>query len=1644
MASFVQPAFYAPETSKGSAAVSNSRFLIYTNSLAPDLLGTWYQYALLIAGATLLGFTLARPLFWWILSEIAKWREPDEPQLADELADFTRKPKEVALQTSRTFGQYIGGELNSFLQRDYDLHLLDLKTFRSRQFQPHSAPVIHQRRMSTVNRLGSVSASLLRRSSMAPTAGPTMDFRRPSIAPPQTRGSVASGAGSANGDPNRLSTGPFRTPDYRRPSSVAFNTPDYSFRRPSAFGRRPSAAVGMVSMPGDSGRKSSAFGGRRPSTAVSTSPASSAFPGARRPSAAVGMSPSSPGFPDMGRRPSAAVGFKTPEYRRPSMVPGASGVAFRTPEFRRPSMSPSFAQYSMGGNDQGADRNSTPFLSPDYRKPSQLRSPSDARGWSGGGSDGQESERQPAYENRRPSMVPGGMRKMSTTDFRRPSMAARRMSAVRFGGDQTSMAGAGRPMDMRKTSVVAGNFGRRTTFDESAKSANMQLPQNCWVVVDISLWWAAGGDAAEVAQTLKEETEASGIGGLVIDTKDFQGDSLRQACIECLRADLDVMLLDDSDVPTTAPVYALVAGVIFRNAAILSNGTRRDFFAATKLRTALARCKMQLKTRDDFFLGFQDLWSVKPQASVVRRAYKMAKFHKAALHHAPLDSLENSLAPSSSDCLSAFDCMKRSEIIKAQQNWLNASIQRIQSAVRGGSATHLGLGALASDYKLAGLIQPFRQMRKDSGLSAGVMPEEVEQPPFYASSAPPRIDFWTYSSQNQRMCDRGCYDLREEVFQEQYDAIVTTQRHLKKLGLLEPVEAQNASKIADTIFNFMASEAFHKQHLETLVNGIYSKEVLIFKGLDSGFRLPDNQGHFWAISDEIDGVLSIYVSLKAPDVPMAVLHTYLAHYGVPRQARFLLELAIEKLRTGSSKLPARIAKELQSATYSELLSMLQQMHISGVHDNLSVLIRRECERLLIEDPTRISFNQLQCNDLLASTVSIRDVLKARLDLLSRAGVQILPALDRLLEAALEMDNLLQKALYESDEKRLETLAQPLLESFAQPGPLPSPTLDLYALMFFCSLRRFAFEEVYLETTDRCPLFLQQRDQAAVFAEMWALGSQCEIYFGIKPRALGAVIYDRYRIYLEEHPPSTESSKIAEVFTAYQIVEGLDNDNAIVDTGPRTFKQRFALFRQHVANATFLTVFCVPAIVDVCLLTFLGRGLYLTAFMSGEERLMANYAVLSALIMTSGVTGWTGSTGGFYLHTAAFNNMNHFMVQRVSGGFIIAFTFAICGLIAFGLEYSWYAGFIFAAYVLVLSTYLNILGVLTTMHRNNAPFTSGRTVLLTCMLVTLVSPALTTFINGHDIVIYLIVLYVFLAIQIYAWLKLAKSWVSWMDDVQLTNEKEIMAWYEQQPKDEYLTGLPKHLQRSTASSMLTDAIKAYSPKKLSSNADPLVAKLAKGYEFTIFMLKQDDPTSDLPDPYGPTWLTKMKLALENQKALAHGLKEHSPFLLWRRAKYDIGQNVGFFLVVLVDRWVAVSMSANGHVINLYYDVRSRYGIAFGLLYFLVCAVSLDIVLQRYWGKTGRTSASKISNMSEFEKAESEDARLGQKRWLSALYELVSIMLGVFGFTTLLVWLMVYQPRQLILYLAYIVGYSGALIFQVRLSILRNPLTLLKNV
>jgi hypothetical protein len=676
---------------------------------------------------------------------------------------------------------------------------------------------------------------------------------------------------------------------------------------------------------------------------------------------------------------------------------------------------------------------------------------------------------------------------------------------------------------------------------------------------------------------------------------------------------------------------------------------------------------------------------------------------------------------------------------------------------------------------------------------------------------------------------------------------------------------------------------------------------------------------------------------------------------------------------------------------------------------------------------------------------VRQLLQLRLEHFARLGAQRLPALDGLMALYLALERIVEDALFSGDREPLNSLVNALLLAY---DPWQSWThcdhvdinADLFALIFFTVLKRAAFEEVYNEATDRCPFFLPQPDQAAVFSELWVLGSQCEIYFSLLPRDLGQIVYNRYQSFLKDNPPTASDREGTEIMTMYSGSEATSPGDAEAEgakdgssTVRMTAHQRIESWKKRMAEMGAMSIFCLPAIIDVLLLTFVGRGMFMTAFMDPRHLQAASYALLIALLLTAGVTGWVGSTGNFYLAHYAYDNMIYFHVQRLSGGFVLTLIVAAGGIVGFSLAYDVAVGFIFAAYVIIITTYLNLLGIMATMHQADSPITSGRTVIWRTIPVILISPVLSTFVSGYDLVIYLPVTYGFLLLLLWQYRRLCHEWSEWMNKIPTFTEKDVLEWYGKTLNSGTDSDDKAENQNKDAQNALRLAVGGYQVRSRDAvrnghMKDAFVSKVAAGMPFVSWLFKKSAPDGKAPEPFTTSWFTQLGEAVKQQRQLSRGLKEHNVLMLFRQAKYDLAQNLGLFLVALMDRWVSIVMAARKPHATIYSNARSRYGICLALLYFCLSVMLLDTTLQKYWSVRFKLSTVKLKDYEHAQSVARDSERNRLKKFAAALSELFTKIMFVLGLTALLLWTLVESPETTILYYCYVLGYTGVIVMQ----------------
>lgn len=367
--------------------------------------------------------------------------------------------------------------------------------------------------------------------------------------------------------------------------------------------------------------------------------------------------------------------------------------------------------------------------------------------------------------------------------------------------------------------------------------------------------------------------------------------------------------------------------------------------------------------------------------------------------------------------------------------------------------------------------------------------------------------------------------------------------------------------------------------------------------------------------------------------------------------------------------------------------------------------------------------------------------------------------------------------------------------------------------------------------------------------------------------------------------------------------------------------------------------------------------------------------------------------------------------------------------------------------------------MATMHQHGSPLTSGRTVLWRTMPVLFISPIVSTYVPGHDLKIYLAVGYGFITLLLLQYRGLCHEWINWLDNVAKFTDNDIVQWYS--------TRLEKERQSeevATSSNSSTNDISDDTPpdelKKAALHAfrasvasnstnlstftqavktpDPLVRRVVKSLPYIHWLLKKDVGEDAKPaDLFSVAWFSQLAQALQRQQQMAQGLKEHNIFMLFRYSRYDIGCNVGLFLICLMDRWVSITMSANSPPVNNFTHFTSRYAICFAILYFCASVMTLDSTLQQYWKAGYELSDEKLSSCEEAEKVAREWERSRRCIHRSAFLKIGRRLLFLMGCSTIAVWNLVERVPMVEMYYLYILGYSAVIIFQFNRCFTTDP-------
>jgi hypothetical protein len=1128
--------------------------------------------------------------------------------------------------------------------------------------------------------------------------------------------------------------------------------------------------------------------------------------------------------------------------------------------------------------------------------------------------------------------------------------------------------------------------------------------------------------------------------------------------------------LDDQN----SPDLSKFSGVVVRNGTIMPNGERRDFFNMDKMKSTTKAFVSQSCLRPFTVMMWETVDDdVQLSHAVLRRSFMWCGYHGALVSVGTTEALTDATKVQPHlEPLSAFQWLKENRVMKLHESFRNGRNLEIPNFDN--------LGELESLAELLPAIRPYVEaMREFSSNGENINSsnastltvqnssngdfalQEVDGSPQFRQDWITHMDHIPSNPLDQSPSGSsydglGCFPLGLDVTQDDFSQILKSQQRLRKLNLLDRISSERIREMGSGIAKSIGSNSAWPEMAHFLRNSIRDFTQLtarcigskhledplqLYVGLDSGFRTPTG-AQFWAVYEveARSGALVCYISKSALDLPRTLLHLYLSSRSFQRYHCFLAEYSLGQLIENQyhlKELPARMLQDLDLLSPTDLLLFLQHLRFSSWNETCPLLsgLEARARELLLDVPAYKQLKNLANFDYLDGKITDSELVEARINWYRhcfRVRIDIILAINMFREIDMEF----QQILYGCRHDLLQKVTLVLEAALGQRSL--DPYTDFVFFAIFCAARRAAFDEVYLEVSDRNPLFNEYSDQSAAFAELFALGSRCESYFDIVPSSFGMLLSNRHRKYYnqaENQPPMwiDNAPAFASAYAAAQ-----------TDIDPEQKDSVMPAYRRF----TFLSVFAIPALVDIILLTFTGRGLYLTGFMETEIR-WATLALMISLLLSGVVGTWISIGGTYYLISMAFSAANVFVLTRLIGG--LAFTVAggFIGFVVISAVKAPSHGAVFFFYLLGLTAYLSVLAALSSFQFPGSSFLNGRMVIICLIPLLIISPIITMWVPGYDPIIYLSVLYIFVFCLLIGIRWVGSRWVTWCYGIKTVDDAKVKAWYIQERasgQEESLAGMSEPAILALCRTHLYEAVQKERNRKFwqKSRADKLVQELAACWESTIFLLDWYCRLSDVkrPIPYSSTWNLETQVARDSLVQNQKGIKLHNSFIHWRNAGDEVGCGILYFLVALMDRWV--SLLYGNPVVGLLNTIQLsgkeadsssnvfRIAVGFGLAYYLVGAVLLDYKAQHLHHMAQKSSPISIRAVKYIQIALINDAQFKQKLYWTTLFKFLGVHVWALAVSAAFVWVFdssnSHSGEALIIFLGYIAGYSGLLLYQ----------------
>ncbi|KAJ5114874.1 hypothetical protein NUU61_000633 [Penicillium alfredii] len=1063
-----------------------------------------------------------------------------------------------------------------------------------------------------------------------------------------------------------------------------------------------------------------------------------------------------------------------------------------------------------------------------------------------------------------------------------------------------------------------------------------------------------------------------------------------------------------------------VSGLVIRNASILPQGEKRDYFQMVNLQSTIKAFVSESCMRDFVVMAWETVDdNVVLSNAIVRRSLQWCNFYSAISWIGPEAALQDAdLNICMPEPLPAFGWLKEADTMKAHDAW------RSNLYIAASPIVNAGWDALRPFFPAVGTLLGSREAAVKSPT---ILSASLRDPPEWVAQVKSQGSPLSISMTGMEYNLLGCFPLGSDSSPLAFAEILQSQQRLKALGLLHPVPAAKIQDMASLLRRFHDTLDLSEDDgqlaasVKEIADLASTQSLSVSLALDSGLR-KSPELRFWGVSQVDSEGVEIFVSKNAQGLVGTVLHIFLSAKGFPRHVCFEAETALACWSNDlvhETGLPRRLIQDIDVLSPEERLLLLQHLTLTDSQSELSKAICAYIRKLLADAPSLAQLKALNTVGYLEESASPKDLIQSRLRWYRDQGCNH-PSDTVCLDFFHQVDKIFNEILKGPREDDLSAITKGLC-GLMKEGQIDA-YVDMMALSLFCAARKGAFDEIYAEVTDRNPLFNSHSDQAAAFAESFALGSRCEAYFDVSPSIFGKLLSDRFRAYYTEHQPPNWINGAPELATAYA--------GAQIDVNPDDKVKPMRGYQRF----TFLSVFAIPALIDIILLTIIGRGLYLSAYMTHEEQNSATMALMISLLLSGGVGTWIACGGPYYLISMAFAAANMFVLIRLIAG--IAFTVAggLIGFVTISSVKGPRAGIIFYLYLISLTIYFSTFASLASFSYPGSTFLSGRKAIIMCIPILFLSPIITTF-AGNDSAIYLAVIYVFIGVLLLCLRSTTSKWVTWYQTLRRTDDTEIRKWYiaaHGKNNEKVFGNLSDPAALKLAREALLKDVLAEKARGLFSKptTDQMVMELARDWESTNFLLDWYCRYADVPRPipFSSGWNIQTKVALDTLRSAQKGLRLHNAFVHWRQSSKEIGCGILYFVVALLDKWVQLLSGDDGVGLSAPLTDANRMAVGFALAYYLIGAVLIDTKAQELHDAIGSKAPVGVKSTKDIRVSQKEDIQFRRRVYWKTFFKFLLWHVWSIAISTSLIWIFKASMEAMIIFFSYVLAYTGLIWYQ----------------